>query len=200
LSAVMMCLCCLIASSSFTLRKSLFLSYDYLNSRMCRFEWFLLITIASSLQCQKRFSQNIVGLKSYHFLSCSFAEIVFSVSAVFSVSKSLLHICLYSSSCHNVLILLSLSGATNLSVCSACNLAYRCLQMKWWAAVTVVAIPSQKWLQMCPYVSSGKFSSLTPHFSRALRHNLQLTSDRCLIFASYLAARMIPAIAIISCL
>ena len=26
-----------------------------------------------------------------------------------------------------------------------------------WAAVTVVAIPSQKALLMCPYVSSGKF-------------------------------------------
>ena len=37
---------------------------------------------------------------------------------------------------------------TNLSllagVCAACMLAYRCLQMKWWAAVTDVAIPSQK--------------------------------------------------------
>jgi len=37
-------------------------------------------------------------------------------------------------------------------------LAYRCLQMKWWAVVTVVAIPSQKALLMCPYISSGKFS------------------------------------------
>jgi len=34
--------------------------------------------------------------------------------------------------------------------------------------------------------------------SRALLHNLQLTSDRCLIFASHLATRMIPAIAIFS--
>jgi len=32
--------------------------------------------------------------------------------------------------------------------------------MKWWAAVTVVAIPSQKALLMCPYVSSGKFPLL----------------------------------------
>jgi len=49
-----------------------------------------------------------------------------------------------------VLILLSLSGVTNLillvGVCAACMLAYKCLQMKWWAAVTVVAIPSQKTL------------------------------------------------------
>ena len=67
--------------------------------------------------------------------------------------------------------------------------------MKWWAAVTVVAIPSQKALLMC---SSGKFSVLTPRCSCALLHNLQLTSDRCLLFASHLATRMIPAIAIIS--
>jgi len=44
--------------------------------------------------------------------------------AAFSVSNSLLHICLNSFSCHNVLILLSLSGVTNLTllvgVCAAC--------------------------------------------------------------------------------
>ena len=101
----------------------------------------------------------------------------FSMSAVFSVSNSLLHICLNSSSCHNVLILLSLSGVTNLSllvgVCAACMLAYRCLQIKWYAAVTVVAIPSRKALLMCPYVSSGKFSVFAPCSSRALLHNLQ---------------------------
>jgi len=79
-------------------------------------------------------------------------------------------------------------------------LAYKRLQMKWWAAVMVVAIPSQKALLMCPYVSSGKFSVLAPRCSRApgLLHNLQLTSDRCLIFASHLATGMIPAIATIS--
>jgi len=77
-------------------------------------------------------------------------------------------------------------------------LAYRCLQMKWCAAVTVVAIPSQKALLMCPYVSSGKFSVLAPSCSCALLHNLQLTSDRCLIFASHLATGVIPAITIIS--
>jgi len=72
--------------------------------------------------------------------------------------------CVNSSSCHNMLILLSLSGVTTLSllvsVCAACMRAYRCLQMKWWAAVTVVAIPSQKALLMCPYVSSGNFQCL----------------------------------------
>jgi len=126
----------------------------------------------------------------------------FWMSTAFSVSDSLLHICLNSSSCHNVLMQLSLSGVRNLSlpvgVCAACMLAYKCLQMKRWAAVTLVAIPSQKALLMCPYVSPGKFSVLALCCSRALLHNLQLTSDRCLIFASHLATGMIPAIAIIS--
>jgi len=112
------------------------------------------------------------------------------------------HICTNSSSCHNVFILLSLSGVTNLSllagVCAACMLAYKSLQMKWWAAVTVVAIPSQKALLMCPYVSSGKYLVLAPRCSCAFLHNLQITSDCCLIFASHLSTRMVSAIAIIS--
>ena len=119
----------------------------------------------------------------------SFTAIVFSMSATFSVSNSLLHIYLKS---HNVLILLSLSGVTNLSlfigVCAACMLAYKCQ----WSAVTHVAIPSQKALLMCPYVSSGKFSVHAPCCSRALLHNLQPTSDRCLILASHLAIGIIP--------
>ena len=77
-------------------------------------------------------------------------------------------------------------------------LAYKCLQMKWWTAVTVDAIPSQKALLMCPYVSSGKFTMLAPRCSRALLDNLQLTSDRCLIFASHLATGILPVITIIS--
>ena len=91
---------------------------------------------------------------------------LFSMSAAFSISDSLLHIFSNSSSCLNVFILLSLSGVTNLSllagVRAACMLAYRCLQMKWWAVMTVVAIPSQKVLLMCPYISSGKFSVPAP--------------------------------------
>jgi len=124
------------------------------------------------------------------------------MSAAFPISDSLLHICLNSFSCHNVLVLLSLSGVANLSllvgVCTVCMLAYKCLQMKWWAAVMVVAIPSQIALLMCPCVSSGKFSVLATCCSCAFLHYLQLTSDCCLILASHLAARMIPAIAIIS--
>jgi len=54
------------------------------------------------------------------------------------------------------------------------------------AAKTVVAIPSQKALLICPYVSSSKFLVLAPHCSRALWHNLQPTSDHRLTFASLL--------------
>ena len=67
-----------------------------------------------------------------------------------------------------------------------------------WAAVTVVAIPSQKALFMCPYVSSSKFSVLAPRYFRAHLHNLQLISDRCLNFANHLATGMILAITVIS--
>ena len=49
---------------------------------------------------------------------------------------------------------------------------------------------------MCPCISG--FRQLAPRCSCALLHNLQFTSDRCLIFASNLATGMIPAIAIIS--
>jgi hypothetical protein len=65
-------------------------------------------------------------------------------------------------------------------------------------SVTLVAIPSQKALLMCPYISSGKFPVLAPCCSRAHLHNLQHTSDRRLIFASHLATGMVPATAIIS--
>jgi len=105
-------------------------------------------------------------------------------------------ICSNSSSCHNVFImwLLSLSGVTTLSllagVCAACMLTYRSLQMKWWAAVMVCAIPLQKALLMCLYVSSGKFEVLAPRCSRALLHYLELTPDHRLLFASQLARRL----------
>ena len=70
--------------------------------------------------------------------------------------------------------------------------------MKWWAAVTVVAIPPQKALWTCPYVSSDKFSVLAPRCTRALLDKLQVISDCCLIFASHLATGIISAFAIIS--
>ena len=56
LSAPMMLVCCSLASSSFTLRKSLFLSDDRLNSRMYSVRCYLLITMPSGLRFQKRFS------------------------------------------------------------------------------------------------------------------------------------------------
>jgi len=55
--------------------------------------------------------------------------------------------------------------------------------------VTVVASPSQKALLMYPYVSYGKLSVLVPHSFHALLNNLQVKSDRCLIFASLIFAK-----------
>ena len=52
----MMLLCCSLASWSFILRKSSFLSDDRLNSRMYSVRWFLLITMPSGLWFQNRFS------------------------------------------------------------------------------------------------------------------------------------------------
>ena len=56
-------------------------------------------------------------------------------------------------------------------LCSlACILSHRYLQMDCWAAVTVVAIPSQPALLMWPwpYVSTAGLSVLLPHASRNL--------------------------------
>ena len=53
----------------------------------------------------------------------------------------------------------------------------------------------------CQFIAESTVDVLIRLFrqsSRALLHNLQLTSDRCLIFASHLATGVIPAIAIIS--
>jgi len=48
-----------------------------------------------------------------------------------------------------------------------------CLQMEWWAAVTIVAIPSQPALLTWPYVSTARPSVLSP---RALsRYSAQTT-------------------------
>ena len=58
--------------------------------------------------------------------------------------------------------------------------------MKWRAAVMVVAIPSQKALLICPYVSFGKHRVVIAPF-----YNLQPISDRRFILASHQAPRMI---------
>jgi len=66
-----------------------------------------------------------------------------------------------SCSCY-FLMLFSLSSVTNLSLhfgfCASCMLSYRCLQMEWWATVTVVAIPLQHALLMWPCVSAARVS------------------------------------------
>jgi len=58
--------------------------------------------------------------------------------------------------------------------------------MKWRAAVMVVAIPSQKALLICPYVSFGKHRVVIAPF-----YNLQPISDRRFILTSHQAPRMI---------
>ena len=73
---------CSLASTS--PRKSLFLSDDRPNFSMYRVRWFFLITTSSGIRFQKWFPRNVVGSKSLHFLSCSFCEIVFAISAAFS--------------------------------------------------------------------------------------------------------------------
>jgi len=72
-------------------------------------------------------------------------------------------------------MLLSLSSVTNLNLvlrfCAACTLSYRCLEMEWWAALTVVAIPSQHALLMWLCVSAARLSVLSPRASRAILHS-----------------------------
>ena len=79
-------------------------------------------------------------------LLCLFTQIVISISATFSVSDSLLYTWSNSFSCHNVFILLSLSGVIALSlivgVGAACVLACKFLQMRWCLTMMVVIIPS----------------------------------------------------------
>jgi len=151
---------------------------------------------------EKRFLYNVVGLKSWLSFSCFFSEIVFSISAALSVSDSLLHICLVSVSYHNVFTTVTFfirCGKPELSRWCLCTL-YAGIQMspdemvcsrdgcRHSVAEGTVDVP------IC--VLRQIFSARTAFFWRLL-HNLQLTSDRCLIFASHLATGTIPAIAII---
>jgi len=79
------------------------------------------------------------------------------------------------------------------------SLAYRCLQMKWGAAVTVVAIPLLHWQAplMCRYICSGKFSVLTHCcFLRTLTlfgigYSL-ITYKRFLSFAIHFTTMILP--------
>ena len=98
------------------------------------------------------------------------------------------------------LMLLSLSSVTNLSLlfgfCAACMLSYRCLQMEWRAAVTVVAIPAQPALLMWPCVSSARPSVLSPRASRAILHSRHPADCILPILVRKLAVRVFPATAI----
>ena len=60
------------------------------------------IRLPTGLRFQKQFSKNIYGSESCHSLSCSFTEIVFSISTTFSASDSLLHNCSKFASCHTL--------------------------------------------------------------------------------------------------
>jgi len=101
-----------------------------------------------------------------------------------------------SSRWHSVLMLLSLSSATNLSLffgfCTACMLAYRCLQMEWWAAVTVVAIPSQPALLIWPCISAATPSVLSPQASRVCTADTLMIAS-CLFWSeNWLLAYFLP--------
>ena len=95
-------------------------------------------------------------------------------------------------------MLLSLSSVTNLSIPfgigAACMLSYRCLQMEWWAAVTVVAIPSQPALLMWPCVSAARPSVLPSRSSRAILHNRHPADCILPIFVRNLTVGVFPGV------
>jgi len=138
-----------------------------------------LIATPSGHLFQKRFTKPLKdpGSRLYRTSWLFLTSILTSISCAFSVRSSLLQILRNSSRRHCVFILPSLSSLTNLSLlfgfCTACMLSYRCLQMEWWAAVTVVAIPSQPALLMWPCVSSARLSVLSPRACHAIQHSRQ---------------------------
>ena len=160
-----MLLCCSLAS--FHLSHRIFIAVQTLGCIVCDDFWSNIMPSGLWSKNFINFHENCrVEIMVFLLTACFIKkiEVGFSVSAAFSVSDSLLHICSNYCNCHNVIILLSLLGVTSLSllagVCAACMLAYRCLQMKWWAAVTVLAISSQKPLLMCSYFCSSKFRNV----------------------------------------
>ena len=162
LSASIMLLYCSSASSSFAPRKSSFLSDKCLNSRMYTTMVFgsFLITMPSGLRFQKQFSFEIISFTEmffWQFLLPSSSAIACCISAEtisLAATCQRVHTPLFIR-CNKPELFKLLVG-----VCVACILAYRCLQMKWCAAVTVVLIASHKALLMCPYVSFDKLSVL----------------------------------------
>jgi len=171
LNALMLLLCCSFASASFTSRNTTSLSVDSLNSEthtVCRAS---LTATPSGRLPQKRswFTKKAVGLKLYSVPQWHFSTgIVNSITCAFSARSSLLQ------NLENLLVAKAcsfLSSMTNLSLlfdfCAVCMLSYRCLQMEWWAAVTVVAIPLQPALLTWPCIFNHQtVSTLTSDLSR----------------------------------
>jgi len=160
-SASMMLLQCSLASSSFTPRKSLFLSNDCLNFRMCSVWWFLLITIPSGLWFQKTIFRKRCRVKIMVFPFVLFhRDLFFAISCWFFrwwfSTAYLLKLFLLPQRVYTTLFIRC--DKPELTRWYLCSL-HAGIQMSPdivvgpWAAVMVVTIPSQKALLMCPYVS-----------------------------------------------
>jgi len=147
-----MLLCCSFASAYITSTNPSSLSVDRLNSKIypiCRAS---LIANLSGRLPQKRFTKKhldrgcTVPLDFFRqVLSPLYPETSLPDLLCCRFLKTLL--VTTACSCY-----FSLSSMKNLSLLfgfrAACMLSYRCLQMEWWATVTVVAIPSQPALLM----------------------------------------------------
>ena len=133
-----------------TCRNPSSLSVDCINSKIystCRAS--LIATPSGPENCLQRKPLDRSCTMSPDFL---WLVITFLLSCAFSARFFLLRILRNSSYHHSVLMFLVLSSVTNLSLffgfCATCMLSYRCLQMEWWAVVTVVVIYSQCGLLM----------------------------------------------------
>jgi len=141
LSAPMMLLCCSFASASFTSRNPLSLSVDRLNSKIYTIFRASLIATTFGRLPQKRFTKKDPGSRLYRASWLVLTGIVrfASTSCALSVRSSLLQILRNSSRRHSVLMLLSLSGVTNLTLLFGFCAARMLLQVPsdgWWAVVT----------------------------------------------------------------
>ena len=200
LSASMMLLCCSLASSYFTLRKSSFLPDDRLNSRMYSVGWFLLITIPSSLWFKNGFHKTVSGRNHSVPFRAFLQRSYFNVCCLFRKQFSaayMLKLFLLPQRVHTTLLircdkpeltrwcLCSLQAGIQMSPDEVVGSRDGCRNS---IAESTVDVPIRL---------SGKFPVLAPRCSRALSHNLQLASDHYLIFASHSATGKILAIAII---
>jgi len=113
-----MILYCSFASASFTSRNPPSLSVDHLNCKKIMIWVFRASLIATPSWClpQKWFMNKDPGLRLYRVSWLFLTGIVTSISCAFSSSSSLLQNLRNSSRRHSVLMLLSLSSATNLSL------------------------------------------------------------------------------------